>query len=89
MNFGGVDSMNLKELRKMASLTQFQLAQRCGISRSRLSPAECGQLQLSPDEDRVVRNVLLHAIESLSAQLEGVLSGHEAAPKELAASEIA
>jgi transcriptional regulator with XRE-family HTH domain len=81
--------MDLKKLRRMADLTQFQLAQRCGVSRMRLSLAECGQLQLRPDEDRAVRNVLLRVIESRAAQLKGVLSGREAVPKELAASEIA
>ncbi len=81
--------MDLKKLRRMAELTQFQLAQRCGVSRMRLSLAECEQLQLRPDEDRAVRTVLLGVIESRAAQLKGVLSGREAAPKELAASEIA
>jgi transcriptional regulator with XRE-family HTH domain len=66
--------MDLKELRRMADLTQFQLAQRCGVSRMRLSLPECEQLDLRPDEDRAVRKVLLGVIESRSAQLKGVLS---------------
>ena len=72
--------MNLKELRRMANLTQFQLAQRCGVSRMRLSLAECEQLQLRPDEDRAVRNVLLHVIESRAAQLQiRILHQHDVA----------
>ena len=89
LSHGVIDSMNLRELRRMAYLTQFQLAQRCGVSRMRLSLAECGHLQLRPDEDRALRNVLLRVIESRAAQLKGVLSGREAAPKEFPASEIA
>jgi transcriptional regulator with XRE-family HTH domain len=51
--------MNLKELRRMADLTQFQLAQRCGVSRMRLSLAECGQIELNAKEDSAVRKALL------------------------------
>jgi transcriptional regulator with XRE-family HTH domain len=69
--------MKLKQLRGMADLTQFQLAQRCGVSRMRLSLAECGQLQLRPDEDSAVRKVLLGVIESRAAQIERVLSSRE------------
>ncbi len=65
---------NLKELRKMASLTQFELAQRCGISRMRLSLAECEQIHLCPDELANVQRILLAAIENRDMQLRGVLS---------------
>jgi transcriptional regulator with XRE-family HTH domain len=61
----------------MADLTQFQLAQRCGVSRMRLSLAECGQLQLRTDEDRLVREALLGIIESRAAQIKRVLSSRE------------
>lgn len=70
--------MEIKELRRMADLTQFQLAQRCGVSRMRLSLAECGQLELNTNEDRAVRKTLLRVIEHRAAQLRGVLSGKEA-----------
>jgi transcriptional regulator with XRE-family HTH domain len=69
--------MDLKELRRMADLTQFQLAQRCGVSRMRLSLAECGQLELHANEESAVRQVLLGVIESRAAQLNGVLSRRE------------
>jgi transcriptional regulator with XRE-family HTH domain len=69
--------MDLKELRRMADLTQFELAQRCGVSRMRLSLAECGQLQLRQDEDSAVRKVLLGVIESRAAQIKRVLSTRE------------
>lgn len=70
--------MDLKELRRMADLTQFQLAQRCGVSRMRLSLAECGQLQLNAIEDSAVRKTLLRVIEHRAAQLREVLSNKEA-----------
>ena len=65
---------NLKELRKMATLTQFELAQRCGVSRMRLSLAECGQIHLDAEELATVRRILFAAIENRDAQLRGVLS---------------
>jgi transcriptional regulator with XRE-family HTH domain len=70
--------MDLKQLRGMADLTQFELAQRCGVSRMRLSLAECGQLQLRPDEDRAVRESLLGVIESRADQIKQLLSSREA-----------
>ncbi len=70
--------MDTKTLRKMANLTQFELAQRCGVSRMRLSLAECGQLELRPEEEVAVRRMLVGAIKSRAAQLTNVLSGTEA-----------
>jgi transcriptional regulator with XRE-family HTH domain len=70
-------SMDIKKLRKMADLTQFELAQRCGVSRMRLSLAECGQLELDPEGEIAIRGALLAAIEGRVAQLRGVLSGRE------------
>ena len=66
--------MNLKELRKMAGLTQWQLAQRCGVSRMRMSLAECGQVELREDEESAVRAVLLEAIKGRASKIRSVLS---------------
>jgi transcriptional regulator with XRE-family HTH domain len=66
--------MNLRELRRMADLTQWELAQRCGVSRMRLSLAECGQLALRPEEESAVRNVLLDAIKTRESKIRGILS---------------
>jgi transcriptional regulator with XRE-family HTH domain len=66
--------MNLKQLRKMAALTQLELAQRCGVSRMKLSLAECGYVDLYPEELAGVHKTLLDAIEKRDAQLRGVLS---------------
>ena len=66
--------MKLRELRRMADLTQIELAQQCGVSRVKLSLAECGQIELSPNEDNVVRTTLLDVIAARAAQLNGLLS---------------
>ena len=66
--------MDLRQLRKMAGLTQWELAQQCGLSRMRLSLAECGQLVLRAEEESAVRNVLLDAIKALESEIRGILS---------------
>ena len=68
----------IRELRVAANLNQFETAKKSGLDRTRLSLAECGHVTLRPDEDRVVRAVLLVAIESRAAQLEALLSSREA-----------
>jgi len=62
----------------MADLTQFELSQGCGVSRMRISLAECGQVELRPEEATHVRSFLLRAIEGRAAQLRGVLSEKQA-----------
>ena len=67
--------MKLKELRKMADLTQFELARRCGVSRMKLSLVECGPVDLYPEESAGVHKALLEAIRNRDDQLHGVLAG--------------
>jgi transcriptional regulator with XRE-family HTH domain len=69
--------MSLRELRKLARLTQWELAHRCNVGRTRLSLAECDQLQLRPEEEARVRTVLVEVIKNRAAQISGVLSGSE------------
>jgi hypothetical protein len=67
--------LDLKTLRRMAGLTQFQLAQRCAsISRMRLSLAECGQLKLNVEEERSVRELLLQLMAERSDQINRAVS---------------
>jgi len=66
--------MNIKKLRKMAVLTQFQLAKKCGVSRMRLSLAECEQIQLTEDELTAIRRTLLEAIENRAVQIRHTLT---------------
>ena len=72
---------DLRELRRMANLTQFELAQRCSVSRMRLSQAECGQLALEADEEASVRKILLRRIEDQAARIRNVLSRAEEQPE--------
>jgi len=67
--------MDLRQLRRMADLTQFDLARRSGVSRMRLSLAECGQVKLQTKEELSVRKVLLEQIESRADRLNQVLTG--------------
>jgi transcriptional regulator with XRE-family HTH domain len=67
--------MNLRELRRMAGLTQWQLAQRCGVSRMRVSLSECGQVELREEERSAIRSVLLEAIRNRESNIQSILAG--------------
>ena len=53
----------IREIRKAASLTQFQLAQRSGVSRFRLCMAETDSLQLRPEELEAINKAVAPEIE--------------------------
>jgi transcriptional regulator with XRE-family HTH domain len=65
---------DLKTLRSLAGFTQHKAARAAGIARSRLSEIECGDVVIAPEEESRLRRVLLRAIETRSAQIEGALS---------------
>jgi len=65
---------DVKELRKMAGLTQWELAQKCGVSRMKLSLAECGQAELSTDDLAAVNKILREMIANRATKLHGLLS---------------
>lgn len=50
-----MDGNSLRELRRASHLSQIQLAQKTGISRTRIQLAESGALQLSDDELQAIR----------------------------------
>jgi transcriptional regulator with XRE-family HTH domain len=78
------DSMgDLRTQRKMAGWTQFQLAQRSGVSRMKLSLVECGQAELSANEETAVRQALITAIQARAAELSGLLTQESTSRREL------
>ncbi len=52
----------LKAMRELAGLTQIQLANYSGVSRMKLSLAECGQAELNPQERGEIQSVLEQSI---------------------------
>ena len=52
----------LKAMRELAGLTQIQLASYSGVSRMKLSLAECGQVELNPQERAELQSVLEKSI---------------------------
>jgi transcriptional regulator with XRE-family HTH domain len=72
---------DLKKPRGMADWTQTKTARVSGISRTKLSQAECREVELSPSEDAAVRRILLAAIRKRATQMQGFLVD---AQKELA-----
>ncbi len=68
-------SVNIRKLRRLVCLTQVELAKRTGISRVRLSMAECGYLHLNPDEvsriTEVAKNELEVRLRRIGCSTEG------------------
>jgi transcriptional regulator with XRE-family HTH domain len=65
---------NLKNLRSKADLTQFELSQRSGVSRWKLSMVENHQLALHPEETEAVLAVLTAAFHHNAKVFSKVLS---------------
>jgi transcriptional regulator with XRE-family HTH domain len=69
----------LRKRRERSGLTQYVVSRRAGVSRMRLSLAECGQLHLRPEEEAAVRRVIREGIEKHATQLQRVLASAESA----------
>jgi transcriptional regulator with XRE-family HTH domain len=74
------ETVNLKKLRKLAAMTQFELAQRCGVSRMRLSLAECEQIDLNAEELAAICKTLFEAIENRAIQIRYALTSADNGP---------
>lgn len=61
--------MDIRQLRRAARMTQYELAAKTGISKVRLSFAECRYLELNADEITAIENV---TISDLRDRLEGL-----------------
>lgn len=66
-------SLELKQSREIAGLSQFEAAQKSRIPRMRLSLAECGQVALTKQEVEVLRRVIRRALEERTAILRNTL----------------
>ncbi len=67
-----MSAIDFRKVRRLAGCTQFQLANRTGISRVRLSLAETGQLRLRPEEKRALLDVLLREVTRTFTELQKV-----------------
>ncbi len=70
----------LKEARELAGLTQIQLSNQSGVSRMKLSLAECDQVELTSEEGAAVRRVLEASIRERAARMKTILSGTASQP---------
>ena len=61
--------MNIKTTRELAGLSQYAVARKAHISRMRISLAECGEIELSVEEQNALRRVLLRALELRALQV--------------------
>lgn len=64
--------VELRQLRDMARLSQFQLSIRTGIPRDRLSRFECGYSKPTPGELQKLETAIDQAIDERNTQLAGL-----------------
>jgi transcriptional regulator with XRE-family HTH domain len=69
--------MKEPSLREVSGMSQFSLARQTGISRSRISLWELGELTLSSEEQNRIQHVLLRAIEKRVRELSSVLAAEQ------------
>ena len=69
--------MDLKQEREISGLSQTAVSLRSEVPRTRLSAAECGEIELRPDEVAAVRKVIRREIEKRAAKLQNALSAME------------
>jgi transcriptional regulator with XRE-family HTH domain len=65
---------SLRELRAMADWTQARTSRASGTNRAKLSQAECGEIELSAEEDTAIRRILLRAIRDRANRMNCVLA---------------
>ena len=65
--------MSLKSLREASGLSQYEVANRAGVDRTRLSLAENGHVRLAANEEDAIRRVLLAATRDRASRIESVL----------------
>jgi predicted transcriptional regulator len=66
---------DLRKARVAADVTQFELAKKSGIERTRISLAENGHVELRPEEYKALMRALVEVIRYRVSELQGVLSG--------------
>jgi transcriptional regulator with XRE-family HTH domain len=64
----------LRRARVAADVTQFELAKKAGVERTRISLAENGHIVLRPEEYRAVMLALRGTIQCRVSELQDVLS---------------
>ncbi len=69
---------DLKTARQIADLTQFHIARLTGISRTRLSLAENGDVQLKPEELALIQEVLRKHLAMRAREIGSLLSQEHA-----------
>lgn len=65
---------DLKAIRRMAGFTQYRLATRSGVSRTKLSLAECGDVELTSEEQRRIKEILFQELHRQAATINQALA---------------
>ena len=65
--------MAIRDLRLAAKLSQYELARRSGISRTRITMSECGYAELRPEEEQALCTAVANAIRERVSHFQGQL----------------
>jgi transcriptional regulator with XRE-family HTH domain len=66
---------NFKELRAMASMSQYRVSARTGIDRCRISAIENGHVLATPEEQATLEKILLTEIDRRAQEFRAVVAG--------------
>ncbi len=64
----------LRKLRELARMTQIRLSRESGVTRMKIQLAETGQGELSTEEERKVRGVLLDEVRRQAVAINHALA---------------
>jgi transcriptional regulator with XRE-family HTH domain len=78
MNTKATIGSDLKQMREMCGLSQYELSMAAGIPRNRISLAECGYTSLRGEELLALHSALRKMSEKRVSELTSSLSGKEA-----------
>jgi len=67
--------MDLRKIRRAARITQYELAEKTGISRMRLSLAECNYICLTPEEMSAIERATLADVQERLKELSRAQNG--------------
>ena len=69
--------VDIRKLRRAARLTQLELCLKSGISRMRLSLAECGYVELRPEEIEAIHRTVTDEVNARASAFLSLQTGRQ------------
>jgi transcriptional regulator with XRE-family HTH domain len=65
--------IDLRKMRRMAGWTQARTSRASGVNRCKISQVESGEIELNPQEEAILRTVLVRALRGRADRINAVL----------------